>query len=845
VSLKDILRTWQIDPTFQECVSTWQHLPAQKAEFVPFPDDVLPAILNKLESLNIHNLYAHQLRAWHAANTQQNVVLTTGTASGKTLAYNLPILNKLLTNYESRALYLFPTKALSQDQNNNLLDYLPLQSGTANEQILLSKADIGVYDGDTSSSKRKLIRQHARILITNPDMLHIGILPHHTRWADFFRGLQFIVLDEVHTYRGVFGSHLANVIRRLKRIAEFYGSRPTFLCTSATIANPRELCEWLTGESVEVISEDASAKGGKEFISYNPPVIDPELGLRRGVLQECALLSQVLYASNVQTLIFARSRRSVELLLRNLREQISSSVPAEIRGYRSGYLPPERREIEHSLRSGDARLIIATNALELGVDIGGLDAVILAGYPGKISSTWQQAGRSGRMGNSMALVVLIFGPNPLDQFLAHHPEYFFGKSPEKALLNPDHLMILFDHIKCAAYELPFSHGDKYGSLSTDELEELLEIFSAEQLIHPVGQKYMWISDSFPAAEMSLRNASAERILIQNNGQTIGETDQVSAYWLLHPEAVYLHEGQSFFVQNLDLDQKIASVTEIEADYYTEPKIDTTVSVIEEHEHTKVPGAQKYYGDLQVTRAVTGYKKIQWGTYTNLGNGLVQLPPVEFFTSGYWLVLSESTISLLRAEGFWRNDANQYGSKWEHIRSLVRARDEYRCQVCGTPETGPAHHVHHKIPFRSFASPIEANRLDNLVTLCPTCHRRVEQNVRIRSGLAGLGYILANLAPLFLMCDQSNLGLYADARSTVAEGAPAIVIYETIPAGIGLCRELYSISDELIVHAQDLVKSCQCLDGCPSCVGPGGENGLGSKQETLALLEALCSPAEQM
>jgi DEAD/DEAH box helicase domain-containing protein len=679
------------------------------------------------------------------------------------------------------------------------------------------------------------VRGQARLLLTNPDMLHVSILPAHNRWADFFANLRFVVVDEIHTYRGVFGSHVANVLRRLRRIAAHYGAAPRFLLTSATIANPAELAERLVEAPVALVDQDGSSHGPRHFLIYNPPLIEPQLGLRRSVLQEAIRLAGDLLHNEIQIILFGRSRRAVEVIYRYLQDETSQAV----RSYRSGYLPGERREIERGLRSGSVRAVVATNALELGIDIGGMGAALLAGYPGSIAAAWQQAGRAGR-GDDPALVVLLASANPLDQFIAHHPEYFFGRSPEAALVNPDHLLILLNHVQCAAYELPFQAGEAFGRYPAGRLLELLDYLASTGLLRPSNGRYYWASPEAPTRQVSLRSASPQRILIQQEGQTIGEVDLPSACWMLHPGAIYLHAGQSFLVDHLDLHSQVAAVRPVDTDYYTEPQTDTTVQLLNRLDQSMPPGAVAAYGEIQVTSQVTAFRKVQWYTHQTLGFGQVDLPPDVLLTTGYWLSLLPGTVDALRAEGLWRSDPNQYGPNWEKQRQLARARDQFRCQVCGLIEQGRSHDVHHKVPFRTFTSYLEANQLANLVTLCPACHRRVETAVRIRSGLSGLAFVLGNLAPLFLMCDSADLGVHADPESPLADGAPSVVLYDRVPAGIGFSQRLFHIHPELIQAARRLVSACECQDGCPSCVGPGGEMGLGAKRETLAILEKLAS-----
>jgi DEAD/DEAH box helicase domain-containing protein len=533
------------------------------------------------------------------------------------------------------------------------------------------------------------------------------------------------------------------------------------------------------------------------------------------------------------------------LILTYLRQRIPEVSPFEsIRGYRSGYLPHERREIESGLRSGQVQVVIATNALELGIDIGGMGAVLLVGYPGTIAATWQQAGRAGR-GREASLAVLMTSAAPLDQFLASHPQYIFERSPEHALIDPDNLLILLDHLRCAAFELPFQEGEHFGDLNIEQLLELLEFLKAQGVLHHSGDKYFWMADQYPSQEISLRSASAHPIVLQawdeNGPRVIGQVDRASAWRLVHPQAIYLHEAQTFEVEALDLEKGLARLRNIDSDYYTEPRSDTLVELIEEQKREEIRAGYKAQGEIKVTTQLKGYRRIKWHTHEPLGLGEVTLPPSELLTTGYWITLSQETVQELRQQGLWKNDANQYGPNWTVQRDRARARDFYRCQVCGLEEGEKAHHVHHKTPFRLYNSFLEANQLDNLVTLCPNCHQRVELAVRVRSGLSGLAYVLSHLAPFFLMCDVGDLGVTAEPQSTIAGGQPCVTIYDQIPAGIGLSQKLFEIHQELMLRAFELVRDCSCSDGCPSCVGPGGENGLGGKSETLAILSALNQP----
>ena len=858
MSLSSLLSHWRADPDVGGNVVEWRTIPARPASFQAFPSDLHLSLVEALSAQGIRALYTHQTQAWLHAKNGVNFVVVTGTASGKTLCYNLPVLDCLLRNKSARALYLFPTKALTQDQLSGLReltgDRANIPGGKEFGEHAQSNASASfspaIYDGDTSAHLRPTIRANARLLLTNPDMLHTGILPHHTGWAEFFKELRYVVIDEIHTYRGVFGSHVANVIRRLKRIAAHYGARPQFILTSATIANPVELAEWLVEEPVALLDDDGSARGPRHILLYNPPVVNEELGIRRGTLTECARLAEDLMAYKVQTILFAQTRRGVEILLRGLRERESGGKrPKEqlfdqspdslspVRGYRSGYLPNQRREIERGLREGSIRAVAATNALELGIDIGGMGAAILAGYPGTIASTRQQMGRAGR-GSDPSLAVLVASPNPLDQFLIHHPGFFFDRSPERALVNPDHLLILLGHLRCAAFELPFKDGESFGAVDPHRLVEFLDFLREEGVLHHSKENYFWMAEQYPAQAVSLRSASPDTVVLQAEDRAVGIVDVPSAAWMVHPGAVYLHEGQMYLVETLDLKENRAQLSLADPDYYTDPRRETTVALVEKLGEATIMGGLKAHGEITVTTQVAGFRKVRWGTGENLGFEPLDLPPSTLQTTGYWLVLGEDTVETLKEEGLWSNAPNDYGTGWAGLTRLVRAHDGFRCQMCGVSEKDRAHGVHHKIPFRAFASPEQANRLENLTTLCQACHKRAETAVRVRSGLAGLSFLLVNLAPLFLMCDLRDLGVHADPQSPLADGKPAVALYDQVPAGIGFSARLFEVHNELLQRAYEVVSDCPCVDGCPSCVGPGGEGGSGGKLETKAILEML-------
>ncbi len=858
-NLESLLARWRAEPTIGGNITHWHLEPARPGAFRPLPVEMHPAVAAAFAKLGYAQLYSHQAAAWERLQVGDNIAVVTGTASGKTLCYNLPVLDALMRDPDARALYLFPTKALAYDQSNELdtwLEAMGLPSSEAKGKPSSGakghKAAIPVstYDGDTPTHQRSAIRRRARLLISNPDMLHHGILPNHTAWAEFFGNLRYVVIDEMHTYRGVFGSHVANVLRRLSRILKFYGARPLFVLASATIANPGELAARLIEQPVTVIDQDGAPRGPRHFLIYNPPVINAELGLRASLFQESVRLASDLLAYDVQTILFGRTRRMVEVMLKTLRESSHAEKDA-VRGYRGGYLVAERRAIEAGLRSGQVRGVVATTALELGVDIGGMGAAVLAGYPGSVAATWQQAGRAGR-GASAALSILVASSNPLDQFLARHPQYILGRSPEHALINPDNLIILLSHLRCAAFELPFSKGENFGTVPCADVEEFLKLLAEGGELHVSGGKYFWMSEQQPSQNVSLRGAGSDSVVIQvatdKGWALVGEVDPNGAQRLVHREAIYIHDGATYFVDKLDLEENVAYLRPIEADYYTMPQTRSTVSLVEEKTQAPVAAGSKHFGELNITEEVYGFLKIQWSGNEMPGGGQLDLPPMQLNTFGYWVALEEAAIERLRQRGLWSNDPNEYGANWPAQRDAARARDSYTCQVCGVPENGRPHDtrrihdVHHKQPFRSFTSVKEANRIENLITLCSNCHRRAETIVRIRSGLAGLSFVLQHLAPLYLMCDPRDLGVYSDPKADFADGMPVVVVYDQLGDALGFSQKLFELHTELMHSAYDLVKECDCADGCPSCVGPGGELGQGSKRETLALLEELIGSA---
>jgi len=869
------------------CVTAWQRLPARPARVAPWLAGLDPRLVSTARDRSIERLYTHQAQAVEAALAGEHVVLATSTASGKTLAYNLPVLHTLLNDPAACALYLFPTKALAHDQISNLQSQTSnLQSPTSNLQPPIA---VRPYDGDTPSSHRPAIRRQARLLVTNPDMLHTGILPHHTRWARLFANLRYVVLDELHTYRGIFGGHVANLLRRLRRICRFYGSDPRFLCASATIANPRELAERLVEAPVTLVDDDGAPRGEKYFILYDPPLVSPSFpphggsppfippnrgerggGIRRSAALVAKDIAARFLQADVQTIVFARARLTTEVLLGYLRDSVAAAGgdPRIVQGYRGGYLPSERRGIEQGLREGKVRGVVATNALELGVDIGRLSACVMAGYPGTIASAWQQAGRAGRRAG-LSVAVLVASALPLDQYLVTHPRYFFGRPVEQALLDPDNLVVLANHLACAAFELPFEPGESFGNFG--DAGVVLNVLAEEGVLHRHNGHYTWIGEGYPAGGLSLRTGTPDNIVIQDASadastglsagppRVIGRMDRPSAPVLIHEGAVYLHGGVTYVVESLDWERGLACVRAAELDYYTRASSTTDVRIVEEYspcpsvslspghgdkETRRQGNTVRGYGEVLVTTRATGYRKIKRYTHQVLAWAPIDLPEQELRTIGYWLALSEELTARLQEAGVLPPPAD-YGPNWSAQRDAARARDGYRCRQCGASEReGRQHDVHHITSFRVFGYVPSvndfyklANRLENLITLCPACHRRVERARGARGALSGLAYLLRNLAPLHLMCDPGDLGSAVQSRAP-GTGLPTVTLYDRAPGGAGLSVRLYELHDELLEAALDVVRRCPCAGGCPGCVGPTGGAEPGAKALTRGLLEAI-------
>lgn len=631
----EFIKELKNDPSFMQNVACVREIPGRAASFGEFPEELDGRIIEVLKNRGIEKLYSHQSKALSYAFSQKDFVVVTPTASGKTLCYNLPVLSSILKDNAARALYLFPTKALSSDQVAELYSMI---------QDLGADIKAYTYDGDTPATARTAIRQAGHVVVTNPDMLHQGILPHHTKWVKLFENLRYVVIDEIHAYRGVFGSNLANVLRRLDRICAFYGSHPTYICCSATIHNPGELASTMTGRDVAVIDKNGAPAGKKTVIFYNPPVVNKQLGIRAGSIPETRRICERLLERGVRSIVFGRSRLVVEVLTRYCKDRVRDPIgnAGRVRGYRGGYLPTLRREIETELRAGNVDMVISTNALELGIDIGQLDCCVMCGYPGTIASSRQQAGRAGRR-QEESLTILVASSNPLDQYVMNHPDYYFDQNPETAHINPDNLFILLNHLKCAAYELPFNEGDKFGNV--EETKELLSYLTDQNILREVAGKWYWMAEEFPQAGISLRSASDQNFLIVDisdpkKHRVIGEMDRFTVPMLLHKYAIYMHEGRQYQVEDLDFDDKKAYIREVDVGYYTDADLTTSLKVLDEFDSDDTGALTRHRGEVLVSSIVTVFKKIKFDTHENLGWGPVTLPELEMQTAACWWTLPE-------------------------------------------------------------------------------------------------------------------------------------------------------------------------------------------------------------
>ncbi len=778
--LGEILDDLLISASTGPCITATRHFPARPPVSVPFPPTLDPRLIDALRARGIESLYLHQAAAWERVAKGEHVVVVTPTASGKTLCYNLPVLQALVHQPDARALYLFPTKALAQDQLAEL-EALAKQ---------LPEMRMFTYDGDTPQDARRAVRARANVVLSNPDMLHSGILPHHTKWATLFQNLRYVVIDELHAYRGVFGSHLANVLRRLKRVCAHYGSAPQFIMASATIANPGELASRVTGESVEEITESGAPTGEKTFVCYNPPVVNKELGIRAPYLGEAAKMAIRLLRERVPTIVFAQSRLATEVLLTAIKQGVADKTGDSgiVRGYRGGYLPNRRRQVERELRQGDALGVVSTNALELGVDIGHLDAAVLAGYPGSIASLWQQAGRAGRRSGASA-AILVASSAPLDQFMVTHPDYLFGTPPEHARINPDNPFILVNHLKCAAFELPVAEPERFGGV---DVRRELAALEDEGLLHRAGDRWHWSSETYPADHISLRTVTTDNFVVidttardetqTKKRQIIAEVDWGSAFATIYPKAIYLVESVAYEVQELRFredEEKVAYVKRVQVDYFTDAISAKGVWILQRlagHEHR---GWLAEQGEVLVAEKVVGFKKIKMGTLENVGSGEVELPQQEKQTTSAWLTVAPETLARVSP------------SREELIDGLRAV----------------AYLLHHLAP---------------IFLLC---------DVR------DLGSWLGDTTP----AAPDAVATRESARQRLLQAErfnPTIYLYDSHAGGIGLAERLFEVLPEILARGLATLEACACAFGCPSCVGPVNEVGRRAKAIAAALLREL-------
>ncbi len=783
------------DPGLQGCVVAHRVLPAEDAKYAPIPDGLDPRLTPALAERGIEQLYTHQRAAYDHVAARKHTVVVTPTASGKTLCYNLPVLDALLNDPGARALYLFPTKALSRDQSAELtaLMQATTQKSPAEMGVALGAA---VYDGDTPPSERRVVRDRAHVVLSNPDMLHSAILPHHARWMRLFENLKYVVIDELHTYRGVFGSHLANVLRRLRRVCRFHGSDPIFICSSATIANAKDFAERLLELPVEVVEENGAPLGERHFLMINPPITNHALGLRASYLGVARRVASKFLKSMVHTIVFCGSRTTTEVMTKYLKDLFRPRVDRvpRIVGYRGGYLPRERRSIETGLRDGSILGVVSTNALELGIDIGALDACVIAGYPGTVASTRQQAGRAGRRQGASA-GVLILRSHPLDQYLADHPEFLLEASPESAQINPDNLQILVSHLKCAAFELPIEDEETFGTSidSHEDQEGLLGYLEEHGVVRHTGGRWHWSADSYPATDISLRSVTSTNFVVvdttKNQNDVIAEVDYSWAFTTLYEGAIYMLQSEQYHVDKLDWDRRKAFVRKVESEYYTDAMSYAKVKVLqilrERASARPIPAAGAQYGEVEVIRKAIGYKKIKFYTQENLGWGDILLPEDIYHTQSSWITIPEPVIEAL-----------------------------------GVPARVP-----------------QSDLID---------------------ALHGLSNLLHGLASLLLMCDGRDMGVViGDQRQEwflqpsmpgqpgekpPERFEPTIFLYDQYSGGIGLAEALHPLFPELLEGARERLLSCACPSGCPSCVGPELEVGTRAKGLALELVGLLLAEA---
>ncbi|MCC6730243.1 MAG: DEAD/DEAH box helicase [Chthonomonadales bacterium] len=718
-------------------------LPARAADHADVPGGVHPAVWAALERAGIHRLYRHQAEAIARLREGHSVVVVTGTASGKTLCYNVPVAETLADDPMATMLYLFPTKALTQDQLRGIAHFESPQDGL--------RFLAGAYDGDTPTPLRRRLRDGANVLLTNPDMLHTGILPNHARWNRFFSHLRFVVVDEVHAYRGVFGSHLANVLRRLARVCRHYGAEPQFVCCSATIGNPKEHAERVTGRPMCLVACDGAPRGPKRFVLWNPPPLEGAAvgqagswrvgGDRRSALGEAVHLMTSLVKEGVQTIAFVRTRLAAEMIFKDSRDylrSVSRRLADSVHAYRGGYLPDERREIERRLVERDILGVASTNALELGIDIGSLDACIVVGYPGTVASLWQQAGRAGRAGEE-AVVFLVAQNAPIDQYLMAHSDYLFQQSPEQAVVDPDNPHVAAGHVRCAVQELPL--GAEESAEFGPYADVILEVLEEDLAVRRIDGRWYWACSDYPATEVSLRNIAGPVYTIQDDSagaRIVGTMDEMSALSQLHEHAVYLHGAETYFVSRLDLGQKVAHVERRALDYYTQSIQVSQIRVDERVEEREWSGGLLGYGEVTVTTSIPMFKKVRFHSRDSLGWEKLDLPPQTLETVALW----------------------------------------------------------------ASPPPMASERLS-------------ERGMLMGEALVGIANVLVEIAPIYVMCDPSDIGVSVDAGSL---GRDALFLFDRFPGGMGYARRCLARFEEMIGTVHTVIRECRCEDGCPSCVG---------------------------
>ncbi|HEY9148431.1 MAG TPA: DEAD/DEAH box helicase [Gammaproteobacteria bacterium] len=758
-------------------------IPQKKGAYVPFPAGLAPPLQRAMRSRGIEQLYTHQAQSWESVQGGNHTVVVTPTASGKTACYNLPVLQAALER-KAKALYMFPTKALAQDQVAELME-------------LNQAGELGLraftFDGDTPGDARKAVRTKGDIVVTNPDMLHQGILPHHTKWAQFFEALEYVVIDEMHTYRGVFGSHTANVIRRLRRICRFYGSDPRFILCSATIANPAELASELIGDTVQAITESGAPQGAKHLLLWNPPVVNADLGIRASARSQTTRIARAAVKQGLKSILFAQSRLMVEVLTKYLKDTFDKDPrkPARIAAYRGGYLPTERRAMEKKLRDGSIDCVISTSALELGVDIGSLDVCVLNGYPGTIAGTWQRLGRAGRRQRT-ALGVLVASSLPLDQYIIRNPEFFLGASPEEARIDPDQLLILLDHVRCAAFELPFKQGETFGG---EDLGELLAYLEENGVLHREGGQWHWMADSYPANSVSLRSvAEGNFVVIDTTGgaqRVIAEVDFSSAPMTIYEGAIYMIQSAPYQVERLDWEGRKAFVTRTRADYYTDAIDYTRLKILDSFDETPLAQARIAHGEVHLVRRIAGYKKIRYYTHENIGFGNIDLPDQEMHTTSVWWQITPNVLE------------EQFASRQQALDGFL----------------GASYAMHHVAAMQMLSEPQDLGRAvgDGNAKWFATVGSNGRGTLRDKSGQAVETHMLQQFTP-------------------------TLFLYDNYPGGIGISEPLYAKQQAVVEHAYQLVSACECEHGCPSCIGPilasDEVRGYSPKQTALTVLSLL-------